>query len=77
MLKTNQKEFKVEEVTKRKGDKLYVKWIDKKDIKNIPKPKSLERKVKVELVDSSYYVTKEDLRNWAGPGIFKCTKKLI
>ena len=24
--KTNQKEFKIEEVIKRKGDKLYVKW---------------------------------------------------
>ena len=40
--KTNQKEFRVEKVIKRKGDKLYVKWkgydssfnswIDKKDI---------------------------------------------
>ena len=25
--KTNQKEFRVEKVIKRKGDKLYVKWI--------------------------------------------------
>ena len=24
--KTNQKEFKIEKVLKRKGDKLYVKW---------------------------------------------------
>ena len=41
--KTNQKEFRVEKVIKRKGNKLYVKWkeynnsfnswIDKKDIK--------------------------------------------
>ena len=40
--KKNQKEFNVEKVTKRKGDKVYVKWkgcnnsfnrwIDKKDI---------------------------------------------
>ena len=40
--KTNQKEFRVEKVTKRKGDKSYVKWkgydksfnswMDKKDI---------------------------------------------
>ena len=40
--KTNQKEFKIEKVLKRKGDKLYVKWkgynnsfnswIDKKDL---------------------------------------------
>ena len=40
--KTNQKEFRIEKVIRRKGDKLYVKWkdydnsfngwIDKKDI---------------------------------------------
>ena len=40
--KTNQKEFRIEKVIKKKGDKLYVKWkgynnlfsswIDKKDI---------------------------------------------
>ena len=40
--KTNQKEFRIEKVIKRKGDKLYVKckgynnlfnsWIDEKDI---------------------------------------------
>ena len=40
--KTNQKEFRIEKIIKRKGDKLYVKclilnnllnsWIDKKDI---------------------------------------------
>ena len=42
MKKPNQKEFKIEKVTKRKGDKFYVKWkgydnrfdswIDKKDL---------------------------------------------
>ena len=42
MQKANQKEFRVEKVIKRKGDKLFVKqkgydsplnsWIDKKDI---------------------------------------------
>ena len=42
LLKTDQKEFKIEKVLKKKGDKLYVKWkgydnsfnslIDKKDI---------------------------------------------
>ena len=42
MKKTNQKEFRIEKVLKKKGDKLYVKWknydnsfnswIDKKDI---------------------------------------------
>ena len=26
MQKTNQKEFRIEKVIKRKGDKLYVKW---------------------------------------------------
>ena len=40
--KTNQKEFRIEKILKRKGDKLYVKWkgydnrfnswIDKKDL---------------------------------------------
>ena len=43
--KTNQKEFRIEKVLKRKGDKLYVKgkgysnsfnsWIDKKDLVHI------------------------------------------
>ena len=28
LLKTNQKEFRIEKVIKRKGDKLYVKWKD-------------------------------------------------
>ena len=42
--KTNQKEFSIEKIIKRKGDKLYLKWkefdnsyntwIDKKDIAN-------------------------------------------
>ena len=42
MQKTNQKEFRIEKVLKRKGDKLYVKvkgydnssnnWINKKDL---------------------------------------------
>ena len=42
MQKTNEKVFRIEKVTQRKGDKLYVKWkgydnsfnswIDKKDI---------------------------------------------
>ena len=72
--KTNQKEFRVEKVIKRKGDKLYVKWkgydssfnswIDKKDIVQIseyfPEPKTLGGKVKVELYLSNY-ATKADL----------------
>ena len=43
--KTNQKEFRIEKVIKRKGDKIYVKWkgcdnsfnswIDKKDLVSI------------------------------------------
>ena len=42
MQKTNQKEFRIEKVIRKKGDKLYVKWkvydnsfnscIDKKDL---------------------------------------------
>ena len=38
MQKTNQKEFRIEKVIKKKGDKLYVKWkgydnwTDKKDL---------------------------------------------
>ena len=69
MKKANQKEFKVEKVIKRKGDKLYVKWkgynssfnswIDKKDSINkyFSKPKSSGGRVKVEL-DLSNYATK-------------------
>ena len=54
MKKANQKEFRVEKVIKRKGDKLYVKWkeydnsfnswIDKKGMLQVseyfPEPKS-------------------------------------
>ena len=71
--KTNQKEFRVEKVIERKGDKLYAKqkgcdnsfnsWIDKKYIRYMseyfPEPKSFGRKVKVEL-DLSNYATKTD-----------------
>ena len=66
--KTNQKEFRVEKVMKRKGNKLYVKWkyydisfnscIDTKDIVQMsecfPKPKSLGANVKVEFNLSNY-----------------------
>ena len=72
--KTNQKEFRVEKVIKRKGDKLCVKWkghdssfnswIDKKDVVQMseyfPEPKTLGGKVKVELYLSNY-ATKADL----------------
>ena len=75
MQKTNQKEFRIEEVIKQKDDKLYVKWkgydnsfnswIDKKDIvytsQYFPKPNSLGANVKVEL-DLSNYATKTDLK---------------
>ena len=61
MQKTNQKEFRVEKVIRRKGDKSHVKWkgydrsfnscIVKKDIVQMseyfPEPKSLGRRVKV------------------------------
>ena len=61
--KTNQKDFRIEEVIKGKCHKLYIKWkgrnnsfnswIGKKDIalksKYFPKPKSLGAYVKVEL----------------------------
>ena len=55
--KTDQKEFRIEKVLKKKGDKLYVKlkrydnsfnsWIDKKDV----------------TVDLSNYATKDDIEN--------------
>ena len=69
--KTSQKEFRVEKIIKRQGDKLYVKlkgydnsfnsWIDKKDIER----KSSGGRVKLEL-DLSNYVTKADLKNATG-----------
>ena len=79
MQKANQKEFRVEKVTQRKGDKLYVKWkghdssfnswIDKKDIallsEYFPDPKSPGRRVKVGL-DLSNYAIKADLKNETG-----------
>ena len=73
--KTNQKEFRIEKVIKRKGVKLYVKWkgcnnllnswIDKKDIvymsEYIPKRKSLGENVKV-VLDLCNYATKADFK---------------
>ena len=81
--KTNQKDFRIEKVTKRKRDKLYVKWkgydnsfnswIDKKDrvymSEYFPEPKSLGGKVIVEL-DLSNYTTKTDFKNAAGIDTF-------
>ena len=74
--KTNQKEFRIEKVIKRKGNKLYVKWkgynnsfnswTDKKRFYKIsqyfPPYKSHGRDIKVEL-DLNNYVTKTDLKN--------------
>ena len=77
--KINQKQFRVQKVIKRKGDKVYVKWksydssfnrwIDKKDIVQMneyfPERESSEEKVKVEL-DLSNYTTKADLKKTTG-----------
>ena len=79
MQKTNQKDFRIGKVIRRKGDKLYVKrkdydssfnsWIDKKHIiwtsEYFPEPKTFGGKVKVEL-DLSNYATKADLKNATG-----------
>ena len=73
--KTNQKEFGVEKVIKKNGDKLYVKWkgyissfnswIGEKRYYKMneyfPEPKSLGEKVKFEL-DWPNNVTKTDLK---------------
>ena len=88
--KTNQKEFRIEKVMKRKGDKLYVKWngynnslynwIDKEDLikmrEYFPKPNSLRANVKVKL-DLSNYVTKANLKKATGVGTSSFAKKLI
>ena len=74
--KTNQKEFRIEKVIKRKGNKLYVKWegynnsfnsqIDKKRSYKMsqyfPPHRSSGADIKVEL-DLSNYATKTDLKN--------------
>ena len=88
MQKTNQKEFRIEKVTEKKGDKLYVEWrrynnlfnswIDKKDKLKIseyfPKPKSLGANVKFEL-DLSNYAQKPDLKNATGADTSSFPKK--
>ena len=76
MQKTNQKEFRVEKVIKRKGDvkwkgynNSFNSWIGKKDIlemsKYFPEPKSFGLRAKVEL-DLSNYATNTDLKNATG-----------
>ena len=86
---TNQKDFRVEKVIKRKGDKLYVKWkgydssfnswIDKSDIpdmnKYFPGPKFSGGRVKVEL-NLSNYATKADLANATDVDKSKFAKKV-
>ena len=90
MQKTNQKEFRIEKVIRRKGNKLYVKWkgcnnsfnswIDKRDILYMsvyfPKPKSLRANVKVEL-DISNYATKADLKKATGVDTSDLAKKRL
>ena len=87
--KTNQNEFRVEKVIKRKGDKLHVKWkgydnsfnswIDKKDIihtsEYFREPKSFGRRVKVEL-DLCNYAIKADLKNATGVDTSKFAEKV-
>ena len=78
--KTNQKEFRIEKVIKRKEKKLYVKWkgydnsfnrwIDKKHCikmsQYFPKPyRRFGRNINVK-VDLSNYATKADLKNATG-----------
>ena len=88
--KTNQNEQRIEKVIKRKGDKLYVRWKgydnafnnwrDKKDLvlmsEYFPEPKSLGRKMNLEL-DLSNYATKTDLKNATGIDTSSLAKKIV
>ena len=64
--KTNQEEFRIEKVIKRKGDKLYAKWKGYDNSFNNwidPKPyEAFSRDIKVK-VDLSNYATKADIKN--------------
>ena len=86
--KTNQKEFRIEKIIKKKGDKLYVKWngydnsinsrIDKKGIVNWIYKKLYEPfggAINV-TVDLSNYATKADLKNATGVDTSKSAKKV-
>ena len=89
MRKTNKKEFSVERLIKKKGDKLYDKWkgydssfnswINKKEILYISEyfsgSKSLGGRVKVEL-DLSNYEKKADLKNVTSVYTSKFAKKV-
>ena len=81
--KTNQQEFRIEKVIKRKGDKLYVKWkgyvnsynswIDKKDLilmsQYFPKPyQAFGGDINFK-VDLSNYATKTNLKNISHVGV--------
>ena len=86
--KTNQKEFRAPKLTKRKSDKLNVKWkgynssfnswIDKTDIikmsEHFPEPNSSGGRAKVQF-DLSNYATKADLKNATGVHTSKFAKK--
>ena len=79
MQKTNQEEFRIEKIFKRKGDKLYFKWkgcdnsfnswINKKDIDCIKmdgyflKPPSDCENIKIKL-NFSNYTTKADIKDY-------------
>ena len=71
------KEFRIEKILKRKGDKLYIKWkayhnsfnswINKKDIllkmsEYFAKPSSHEENIKAK-IDLTNYATQEDIKN--------------
>ena len=89
MQKPNQKEFRIEKVIKKKGNKLYVKWegysnsfhvwIDKKDIVSIseyfPKPKPLGANVKFKL-NLFNYATETDLKNATNADMSDFAKKI-
>ena len=87
--KTNQKEFRIDKIIKRKGNQLYVKWkrydnsfgcwIDKKKhcIKTnqyVPPHRTFGGNVTVEL-DLSSYATKTDLKEATGIGTFNFVLK--
>ena len=63
--KTSQKEFRIEKVIEKKGDKIYVKWEGYSDLFNSwIDQNEIDQNIKVEL-DLSSYATKTDLKNVA------------
>ena len=90
MLKTNQQEFEIEKVIKRKGDKQYFEWkgydnsfniwIDKKILlhkngSSFPPYSHSKNKIEIEL-DSSNYARKSDLKNEIGVDASQFAKKV-